>query len=154
MPSDEPSFVTLANHFVGARVIRSSFWHYGDQDGGPGNSGVITGMDNDNVSGTLDSADGQWMRVQWDNGHTNVYEVDEGRSTLLFAQPGPDATADAFSQRCIRAFAAVVRRLLPAETVRGARVDRLLIEQQTQSSREALELFSSAILADLTVTMR
>ena len=59
------------------------------------------------------------MRVLWDNGHTNVYEVDEQRSTLLFAQPAQDASTNAFLQRCLRAFAAIVRRLLPTEPVRG-----------------------------------
>ncbi len=60
---------------VGARVVRSEFWHYGDQDGGPGNEGVITGADHDN-----------WIRVRWDRGGENVYEVPEGGATIRYVR--------------------------------------------------------------------
>jgi hypothetical protein len=48
-PITDGAIVSLANQFVGARVVRSMHWHYGDQDGGPGNAGTIIGRDNDNV---------------------------------------------------------------------------------------------------------
>lgn len=52
---------------IGVRVRRGSSWSWGDQDGGAGGTGVVTGVNN---SG---SGNG-WVSVRWDfNENTNQY---------------------------------------------------------------------------------
>ena len=55
--SSHPS--TLA---VGTRVRRGPDWKWGEQDGGPGSLGTVTG-----------DSGGGWIDVKWDNGRENNY---------------------------------------------------------------------------------
>jgi len=51
---------------VGLRVKRGRKWNHGDQDGGPGNTGVL------NLPLSAD-----WWMVMWDNGENHAYKLTE-----------------------------------------------------------------------------
>lgn len=57
---------TYDDSLIGRKVVRSSEWACGEQDGGAWNIGTITGR-----SG---SGSDNWVRVKWPNGHTNAYQ--------------------------------------------------------------------------------
>lgn len=59
---DSDSLPAWNDSFIGKRVERSSNWDWNNQDGGPGNTGIILGKSSEN-----------WARVQWSNGHINAY---------------------------------------------------------------------------------
>jgi hypothetical protein len=95
----------------GATVIRGPTWQWGDQDGGAGNTGLVTQSDG-----------GGWVSVTWSNGHENRYRFHAGRghfdvvtteqSASLAATARPSgarpsvgaivrATADAPAEKCL-----------------------------------------------------
>lgn len=51
---------------IGMKVVRGRDWSWGNQDGGPGNVGVI--------EKTGDYSNG-WVRVRWANGKENGYRI-------------------------------------------------------------------------------
>lgn len=57
---------TYDDSLIGRKVVRSSEWPWGEQDGGAGNIGIVVGR-----SG---SDSNNWLRVKWPNGHTNAYQ--------------------------------------------------------------------------------
>jgi len=50
----------------GARVSRGPHWRWGDQDGGVGGVGTVTGPYDED----------RWCKVAWDHGSSNIYRVD------------------------------------------------------------------------------
>ncbi len=50
---------------IGQRVIRGPDWDRGDEDGGPGNTGTVTGI----------AIEGIWVYVEWPTGKRTAHQM-------------------------------------------------------------------------------
>lgn len=79
-PTIDLRSVTITTVKRGDSVIRGKDWAYGNQDGGIGNIGTITDPEgHENIEGEI------YCRVEWQNGHSNVYRVGPNFFDLYYA---------------------------------------------------------------------
>lgn len=70
--------VTTNNCFIDIKVVRGRNWIHGNQDGFPGNIGIVT---NDNYSG---SGGDTWVWVEWGGKKgSNAYRIGPNKFDLL-----------------------------------------------------------------------
>lgn len=72
---------------VGDRVARGPKWHYGYQDHLKGEPAYGTVVEGEYAGSAF-----RWVKVRWDNGRTDAYEIydltlDEPRLTVIQVQP-------------------------------------------------------------------
>ncbi|XP_041480155.1 E3 ubiquitin-protein ligase MIB2-like [Lytechinus variegatus] len=69
---------------IGQRVVRSPTWTWRDQDGGNGHLGTVVKLKDQDP---LDPIPNGWVKVRWDNGNRNNYQVgssDDCYDLMLF----------------------------------------------------------------------